>query len=70
MNKCGQMEVYSRVTGYMRPVNAWNKGKQEEFLDRVTYSLDGSKINIIEHFNKKRGLNDRETLSDVRGVDA
>lgn len=24
-------EVYSRVVGYLRPVQSWNKGKQEEF---------------------------------------
>jgi hypothetical protein len=27
-------EVYSRVSGYFRPVKQWNKGKQEEFTDR------------------------------------
>ena len=27
-------EVYSRVSGYYRPVNQWNLGKQEEFKDR------------------------------------
>lgn len=30
-------EVYSRIVGYMTPVNLWNKGKQEEFTDRVVY---------------------------------
>jgi anaerobic ribonucleoside-triphosphate reductase len=29
-----QPEVYSRVTGYFRPVSQYNKGKQEEFKDR------------------------------------
>lgn len=36
-------EVYSRVTGYIRPVSQWNKGKQEEFeirKDFTTYALD------------------------------
>lgn len=38
MTKCGmRCEVYSRVTGYMRPVNAWNAGKQQEFKDRKEY---------------------------------
>ncbi|MBN2554738.1 MAG: ribonucleoside triphosphate reductase [Anaerolineales bacterium] len=32
-------EVYSRVVGYLRPVNQWNAGKQEEFRQRVTYEL-------------------------------
>lgn len=27
-------EVYSRVSGYFRPVNQWNRGKQEEFSQR------------------------------------
>jgi len=27
-------EVYSRVVGYYRPVQNWNKGKAEEFLER------------------------------------
>lgn len=27
-------EVYSRVTGYYRPVNQWNKGKTAEFKNR------------------------------------
>lgn len=27
-------EIYSRVVGYIRPVNQWNKGKQAEFGDR------------------------------------
>ncbi len=33
--KCeGKCEVYSRVVGYLRPVNQWNKGKKEEFKNR------------------------------------
>ncbi len=40
MQMCGQpCEVYSRVTGYFRPVKNWNAGKQEEFRDRVTYAV-------------------------------
>jgi len=30
-------EVYSRVVGYLRPVENWNTGKQAEWKDRVTY---------------------------------
>lgn len=30
-------EVYSRVVGYLRPVQNWNKGKQEEFEARKTF---------------------------------
>ena len=32
-------EVYSRVVGYLRPVQQWNKGKKEEFVNRKTYKL-------------------------------
>jgi hypothetical protein len=28
------VEVYSRVVGYFRPVQNWNKGKQQEFTER------------------------------------
>jgi ribonucleoside-triphosphate reductase len=36
---CGQeAEVYTRIVGYYRPVNRWNKGKQAEYSDRVTFS--------------------------------
>lgn len=39
------VEVYSRVVGYFRPVNQWNKGKREEFDERLEYSLKKS----LEH---------------------
>lgn len=32
-------ETYSRVVGYFRPVQNWNKGKQEEFQQRKTIDL-------------------------------
>ena len=32
-------EVYSRIVGYLRPVQAWNKGKQQEFQERRTFSV-------------------------------
>ncbi len=34
-------EVYSRVVGYIRPVNQWNDGKREEFSDRTTFDVSG-----------------------------
>ena len=37
---CGQStEVYSRVVGYLRPVNQWNDGKRAEFTIRKRYSV-------------------------------
>ena len=45
MAKCGQRcEVYSRVTGYMRPVSSWNKGKREEFKDRRPYDYRAREV--------------------------
>jgi len=39
--KC-KTEVYSRVVGYYQPVQQWNKGKQAEYHDRVTYKVHGA----------------------------
>jgi hypothetical protein len=33
-------EVYSRIVGYLRPVQAWNEGKQQEFRQRETYDVE------------------------------
>lgn len=33
-----EAEVYSRVVGYIRPVKQWNKGKQEEFKNRLEFA--------------------------------
>jgi hypothetical protein len=30
-------EVYSRVVGYIRPLDAWNDSKQAEFHDRLKF---------------------------------
>ncbi|MDA3899842.1 MAG: hypothetical protein PF637_04910 [Spirochaetes bacterium] len=38
-------EIYSRVVGYYRPVNQWNKGKQSEFADRKEYDI--SSITLV-----------------------
>jgi ribonucleoside-triphosphate reductase len=38
--KCGKKtEVYSRIVGYLRPVEQWNEGKQAEFQRRRIYKL-------------------------------
>lgn len=37
-------EVYSRITGYYRPVQNWNIGKLEEFSNRTEYVISGSLI--------------------------
>ena len=38
--KCGERtEIYSRVVGYLRPINQWNNGKRTEFDMRKTYKV-------------------------------
>ena len=40
---CGKKtEVYSRITGYYRPVQNWNDGKTQEYNDRKTYNISTS----------------------------
>jgi ribonucleoside-triphosphate reductase len=46
--KCeSDCEVYSRIVGYMRPVNQWNNGKQQEFKDRKLFDIN--KTETVEH---------------------
>ncbi|MBE6712073.1 MAG: ribonucleoside triphosphate reductase [Ruminococcaceae bacterium] len=43
--KCGkETEVYSRITGYYRPVKNWNDGKSQEYKERKTYDILNSKL--------------------------
>ena len=42
---CGRKtEVYSRITGYYRPVQNWNDGKSQEFRDRKVYNVGHSTL--------------------------
>ena len=46
--KCGQTaEVYSRITGYYRPVQNWNDGKTQEYKNRKVYDMEHSHLNPI-----------------------
>ena len=46
---CGKKtEVYSRITGYYRPVQNWNAGKSQEFKHRQDYIIEKS---ILKHGN-------------------
>ncbi|MDE6992106.1 MAG: ribonucleoside triphosphate reductase [Lachnospiraceae bacterium] len=45
--KCGRAtEIYSRITGYYRPVQNWNDGKLQEYQNRTEYRM-GSRIGTI-----------------------
>ncbi len=46
---CGKKtEVYSRITGYYRPVQNWNDGKSQEYKDRKVYDIENSHLNPAE----------------------
>ncbi len=40
----GKTEVYSRITGYYRPVLNWNDGKSQEYKDRMGYNIATSVV--------------------------
>lgn len=43
--ECGEKtEVYSRITGYYRPVQNWNDGKAQEYKDRKVYDVANSHL--------------------------
>ena len=45
--ECGEKtEVYSRITGYYRPVQNWNAGKTQEYKDRKEYNIETS---VLRH---------------------
>lgn len=46
---CGEKtEVYSRITGYYRPLQNWNEGKLQEYENRKEYEVDLSNLKKIE----------------------
>ena len=47
--ECGaKAEVYSRITGYYRPVQNWNDGKTQEYKERKLYDIANSKLDPAE----------------------
>ncbi len=75
---CGKTtEVYSRITGYYRPVQAWNDGKSQEFKERRTYNIDRStelhpEINIgtdgVRTVNAMAPVVEKEECGEINGV--
>jgi anaerobic ribonucleoside-triphosphate reductase len=39
LNNFRNCEVYSRIVGYLRPTEQWNKGKQQEYKDRLVFKV-------------------------------
>jgi len=64
--ECGATtEVYSRITGYYRPVQNWNDGKAEEFKNRKTYDIANSKLNRSSTENKCDCCEDKQEQTSV-----
>ena len=62
--ECGEKaEVYSRITGYYRPVQNWNDGKSQEYKQRKVYDINASLSN--HNFDEKKVTNDdcKQTLN-------
>ena len=60
--ECGnETEVYSRITGYYRPVQNWNVGKSQEFKERVVYDMEKSNFKVSTSCS---GCSDDERLED------
>ena len=58
---CGnKTEVYSRITGYYRPVQNWNDGKAQEFKDRKVYNIGRS---TLRHVGPNPAPQDEEALN-------
>ena len=52
--ECGEKtEVYSRITGYYRPVQNWNDGKAQEFKDRKVYDIAHSHMKASHKVDPK-----------------
>lgn len=51
---CGEKaEVYSRITGYYRPVQNWNEGKAQEYKNRKIYNLKQSRPLVSDAFTRE-----------------
>ena len=62
--ECGEKtEVYSRITGYYRPVQNWNDGKTQEFKDRKLYDIATSRI-------KKKAVAEVEQAENEKEITA
>ena len=63
---CGkETEVWSRITGYYRPVKNWNNGKTQEFKERKTYDISNSTLKQA-HFAKDLKEEQEECIIKVK----
>ena len=67
--ECGEKtEVYSRITGYYRPVQNWNDGKSQEFQDRKVYNVNNSHLQFkLQLDENKEEENKEEVKEELKG---
>ncbi len=54
---CGEhTEVYSRITGYYRPVQNWNDGKTQEYKERIVYTETASEGHVLPKERADKGI--------------
>ena len=63
---CGsKTEVYSRITGYYRPVQNWNDGKAQEYKDRKEYDIEHAINAVIDRtLEEKTAEENTQALTD------
>ncbi len=66
--ECGNnAEVYSRITGYYRPVQNWNDGKTEEYKQRKLYDVANSKLDPVKHPQAEEKVEEPCTSTEADG---
>ena len=69
--ECGEpTEVYSRITGYYRPVQNWNAGKTQEFKERKEYVIENSRLTHTGPLNGNATAEavKAEPVSEIKGA--
>ena len=67
--KCGKRtEVWSRITGYYRPVQNWNDGKAKEFADRKEYNVETSVMKARDVQNDTQAVKEETKTEEVKGT--
>ena len=60
-----ETEVYSRITGYFRAIKEWNKGKQKEYSNRVTFDIGTKKVKKERVVTFKNGVPKIEDVAKI-----
>jgi len=67
---CGEnTEVYSRITGYYRPVQNWNAGKSQEYKNRLNYDMAVAREMPVGGQKEQASMNGMTELKPEAGTD-